>query len=370
MPDTSVDIRDLVKHHGSTRAVDHLSLSVVRGEFFSILGPSGSGKTTLLRLLAGFERPDQGEILIEGRAVARPDHVVPANQRSVNLVFQTYALFPHLNVFENIAFGLRMRGTPVEELSRAVSGITEMVKLQGKERRYPAQLSGGEQQRVALARALVNRPAVLLLDEPLSALDQQLRQDMQMELKTIQERTGITFLYVTHHQEEALTMSDRLAVMHHGRVLQVGSPRDLYETPACGFVAEFIGKSNQVTGRILELDGPHCVVDVPDFPRLVARRPARPIIGGEVTISVRPERLRMTAVLPGDRSPDRLGNSVPARVEKVVYGGSDILYVLRLPAGHLWKSRVVNTNGEQKRFSPGEQVYLKWHADEGVTLTE
>jgi len=369
LPDTSVDIRDLVKHHGSIRAVDCLSLSVLRGEFFSILGPSGSGKTTLLRLIAGFEQPDQGEILIEGRAVARADRSVPANQRSVNLVFQTYALFPHLNVFENIAFGLRMRRTPSEEVSRAVHGIIDLAKLQGKERRYPAQLSGGEQQRVALARALVNRPAVLLLDEPLSALDQQLRQDMQIELKSIQERTGITFLYVTHHQEEALTMSDRLAVMHRGRVLQVGSPQELYETPACGFVADFIGKSNQLTGHIVELDGAHCVLVATGFPRLIVRQPVLAALGAKVTVSIRPERLRVTS-LPAERSPDRLQNVVPATLKKVLYGGSDILYVLHLPTGLLWMSRVVNAAGEQKRLSSGEQVYVQWHADDGVTLIE
>jgi spermidine/putrescine transport system ATP-binding protein len=369
LPEISLDIRDLVKRHGNTRAVDHLSLSVIRGEFFSILGPSGSGKTTLLRLLAGFERPDAGEIHIDSCIVAQAEHIVPANRRAVNLVFQTYALFPHLDVFENIAFGLRVRRVAPPELDHAVSDVINMVKLHGKERRYPGQLSGGEQQRVALARALVNRPSALLLDEPLSALDQQLRQDMQMELKTIQERTGITFLYVTHHQEEALSMSDRLAVMHQGRILQVGTPRELYEVPACGFVADFIGKSNQLSGEIVALKDGRCTLSVPAFPRLLARGPAHATVGTRVVVSVRPERLQVTA----GRSLGEHGaveNAVPARVEKVIYGGSDILYLLRLPAGLLWKARIVNTTATPKQFSPGEQVYVHWHPDDGVTLTE
>ncbi|MGH9894973.1 MAG: ABC transporter ATP-binding protein, partial [bacterium] len=246
MADLSVDIQDVVKYHGPTLAVDHVSLSVRRGEFFSILGPSGAGKTSILRLLAGFDQPDGGAIRIEGR----PMQGVPPNQRPVNLVFQSYALFPHLSVFDNVAFGLRMRKVTGTEIAVRVPEALAMVRLTGKQHRNPSQLSGGEQQRVALARALVNRPAVVLLDEPLGALDQQLRQEMQVELKTIQEQVGITFLYVTHHQEEALTMSDRVAVMHHGRLLQIGPPREIYESPACTFVAGFIGVSNRLVGHL------------------------------------------------------------------------------------------------------------------------
>ncbi len=243
MAELSVDIRDLVKYHGGTLAVDHLSLQIRRGEFFSLLGPSGSGKTSTLRLLAGFEDPDSGEILIEGKSMRR----VPPHVRPVNIVFQSYALFPHMTVETNISFGLQMRRLPRGETRSRVGRALEMVKLVGKEHRFPSGLSGGEQQRVALARALVNQPAVLLLDEPLGALDQQLRQEMQVELKAIQQQINLTFLFVTHHQEEALTMSDRLAVMNHGRILQVGTPEEIYESPASLFVAQFIGISNQLS---------------------------------------------------------------------------------------------------------------------------
>jgi spermidine/putrescine transport system ATP-binding protein len=388
LPDICVDIRGLSKTHGTTRAVDHLSVTVMRGEFFSVLGPSGSGKTTFLRLLAGLERPDQGEILIDGqpmfrgRPAAEPagqqnglhdrghDRVmVPPNHRPVNLVFQSYALFPHLDTFENIGFGLRMRDRPAVEIREAVAAAIEMVKLSGKEHRYPSQLSGGEQQRVALARALVNRPAVLLLDEPLSALDQQLRQEMQVELKAIQERVGITFIYVTHDQEEAMAMSDRLAVMQNGRLLQIGSPQELYEAPVSRFVAEFIGLSNRLTGRVASVDGPRCVVAAADLPTVLSRRPTQVQEGSHVTISIRPERIHLTSASTSTR-PEPFDNTIPARIEKAVYSGSDMLYLLRLNDQVLWKSRVANSGTAQKRFLPGEQVYVRWNADEGVTLTE
>jgi spermidine/putrescine transport system ATP-binding protein len=376
----SVDIRGLVKHHGATRAVDDVSLSVLRGEFFSILGPSGSGKTTLLRLLAGFERPDDGEILIEGHPMAHGGRqgghhgfMVPPNRRPVNLVFQTYALFPHLTVFENIAFGLRMRQWPADEIRKSVAGVLDMVRLDGKENRFPSQLSGGEQQRVALARALVNRPAVLLLDEPLSALDQQLRQEMQLELKAIQEQVGITFLYVTHHQEEALTMSDRLAVMHEGRLLQVGTPQELYEAPASAFVASFIGVSNRLRARIATVEGSRCLLIAPGLPRIVSRPPARAAEGREVMLSIRPERIHLTPLTEtasGMANTEAFDNSVPGRVAKALYSGSDMLYLVCFSSGVTWKCRVANGGGDQKRFLPGETVSVRWNADEGVTLLE
>ncbi|MCS6318784.1 MAG: ATP-binding cassette domain-containing protein, partial [Nitrospira sp.] len=223
----TIDIRGIVRRHGAVTAVDQVSFQVRQGEFFSILGPSGAGKTSVLRLLAGFEDPDEGDLLIDGQSMLG----VPPNRRPVNLVFQSYALFPHLTVFDNVAFGLRMRRISSPLIDDQVRQALAMVKLLGKEARMPAQLSGGEQQRVALARALVNKPAVVLLDEPLAALDQQLRQAMQVELKSIQERAGLTCVCVTHHQEEAMMMSDRIAVMHQGRIWQVGSPREVYERP-------------------------------------------------------------------------------------------------------------------------------------------
>lgn len=360
--DPSVEIQEVVKYHGSTLAVDRLSLEVRRGEFFSILGPSGAGKTTVLRLLAGFEHPDQGDIRVEGRSMRG----VPPNHRPVNLVFQSYALFPHLTVFRNIAFGLEMQRIGKAEITSRVQAALEMVKLREKQDRYPAQLSGGEQQRVAVARALVARPSVVLLDEPLGALDQQLRQEMQVELKTIQEQVGITFIYVTHHQEEALTMSDRVAVMDHGRVLQVGSPQDIYEAPASVFVANFIGVSNRLTGRIDRLNGASCTVAVPDLPPVQAGTPpgARP--GDWVTLLLRAERLHLSqeARLPG------FENVAPARVVKSLYNGSDMEYRVRLTEQVTWRVRVPNTGAGLKRFLPGEAVFVRWHADEGVVLPE
>ena len=228
------------------RAVEHVDLRIAEGEFFSLLGPSGCGKTTTLRMIAGFEEPTSGQILLHGRDMVG----VPPFRRDVNMVFQQYALFPHMDVFENVAFGLRRKRVAKDEIARRVTEALALVELEGREKRRPRQLSGGQQQRVALARALVNRPRALLLDEPLGALDLKLRQAMQLELKRIQREVGITFVYVTHDQEEALTMSDRLVVMNAGRIEQLGSPRELYEHPGTRFVANFIGTSNVLTGRL------------------------------------------------------------------------------------------------------------------------
>ncbi len=365
MAEPSVELRDVSKRHGDTLAVDRLSLIIRRGEFFSILGPSGSGKTTTLRMLAGFESPDTGGILIDGRSMCG----VPPNRRPVNLVFQTYALFPHLSVAGNIAFGLEMRRVPRADIAVRVQEALDMVRLQGKQDRLPAQLSGGEQQRVALARALVNRPAVLLLDEPLGALDQQLRADMQVELKTIQERVGLTFICVTHHQEEALTMSDRVAVMQQGRLLQVGSPRDIYEAPQSAFVAGFIGVSNSLVGRIETVNGSRCTVRAADLPSgssVVARCPAGAGVGAQATVVLRPERIHLSA----DVQLNGYDNVLPARVSKAIYNGSETQYVLALSDRLSWQVRVPNTGNGQVRFQPGAPVFLRWHADEAVVLSE
>ncbi len=365
MADLSIDIRQLVKHHGGTLAVDHLSLEIRRGEFFSILGPSGSGKTTTLRLLAGLEEPDSGQILIQERSMRG----VPPHLRPVNMVFQSYALFPHLTVYANIAFGLEMRGLPPRDIRSRVGNVVDMVKLAGKEQRVPAQLSGGEQQRVALARALVNRPAVLLLDEPLGALDHQLRREMQVELKTIQEHIGLTFLLVTHHQEEALTMSDRLAVMDRGRVLQVGSPEEIYEAPASSFVAQFIGTSNQLTGRMESPDGAYSLVrpdDHPSLPVLRVRSAEGAPEGSRVRLVLRPEHLHLSR----DRHVAGFDNGVDARIEKAVYSGNEMHYVMRLSETVVWSARVSNTARDQKRFQVGEAVFVRWKAEEARVLPE
>lgn len=363
MAQASVELRDVSKRHGDTLAVERLSLAVQRGEFFSILGPSGSGKTTTLRMLAGFESPDTGDILIEGRSMRG----VPPDQRPVNLVFQTYALFPHLTVFANIAFGLEMRRVPSADIAARVGEALDMVRLQGKQDRLPAQLSGGEQQRVALARALINRPAVLLLDEPLGALDQQLRADMQVELKTIQERVGITFVCVTHHQEEALTMSDRVAVMRQGRLLQVGSPRDIYEAPQSAFVANFIGRSNSLAGRIEAVNGSRCTVRAADLSAgspVTAACPAGAQVGRSALLVLRPERLHLSA----DAEVNGYDNVLPARVSKAIYNGNETQYLLSLSDRLSWQVRIPNIGNGQARFRPGESVFVRWHADDAVVL--
>ena len=250
MPDPiAVELREVTKKFGEVTAVDQIDLQIGDGEFFSLLGPSGCGKTTTLRMIGGFEMPTSGEVFISGEAQG----FKPPFQRPVNTVFQSYALFPHMNIFQNVAFGLQMKKVPKDEIKTRVDEMLELVQLPGMGSRKPNQLSGGQQQRVALARALINHPQVLLLDEPLGALDLKLRKAMQLELKDIQERVGITFIYVTHDQEEALTMSDRIAVMNLGKVLQIGSAQEIYEQPQSRFVADFIGETNYLSGKVLRL---------------------------------------------------------------------------------------------------------------------
>lgn len=357
----SVSLQDVRKLHGKTVGVDHATLEIYAGEFFSILGPSGSGKTTTLRLIAGLDRPDQGEILIRGQAMTD----LPPNLRPVNTVFQNYALFPHMTVFQNVAFGLHMQGHSSAEIQSQVDKMLDIVRLQGMQTRYPSQLSGGEQQRVALARALVNHPAVLLLDEPLGALDQQLRLEMQVELKQIQERVQCTFVCVTHHQEEALMLSDRVAVMDRGRILQVGTPQEIYEAPRSTFVAKFIGLSNSLTGRIADYDGARCTVKNVHLSLLHAKRPPDISAHDDVTMIVRPERLHLST------GSERNGfeNSLPAQITKATFNGNETLYQLDLSHGIVWTARVPLSSRQSEHFQTGQHVYVQWHADQGLVLT-
>jgi spermidine/putrescine transport system ATP-binding protein len=301
------------------RAVEQVNLRIAESEFFSLLGPSGCGKTTTLRMIAGFEEPTAGQILLHGRDMVG----VPPFRRDVNMVFQQYALFPHMDVFENVAFGLRRKRVDKAEIRRRVAEALSLVELEGREKRKPRQLSGGQQQLVALARALVNRPRALLLDEPLGALDLKLRQAMQLELKRIQREVGITFVYVTHDQEEALTMSDRLVVMNAGRIEQLGSPRELYEHPATRFVANFIGTSNILTGRLERKGDLWALAGLGPDERVLVAEVGQAREGDEVELAVRPEKLVLRAEqdLP---PPDRC--ALRARVSEIVYLGTSTQY--------------------------------------------
>ncbi|HET7480175.1 MAG TPA: ABC transporter ATP-binding protein [Rubrobacteraceae bacterium] len=320
----AVRLAGVTKNFGEFVAVDDLTLDIYEGEFFSLLGPSGCGKTTTLRMIAGFEEPSRGEISVAGEQVQG----VPPYRRPVNTVFQSYAIFPHLNVFDNVAFGLRRAGVKGDELRNRVMEACEMVQLQGFEKRQPNMLSGGQQQRVALARALVNRPKVLLLDEPLGALDLKLRKELQLELRTLQEEVGITFVYVTHDQEEALTMSDRIAVMDGGKVQQVANPATLYELPRNRFVAGFIGQTNVLSGAVETVNGERVTIRAGGASgaeiEAVAHEEARVEPGGEAHVAVRPEKLRF-----GDSG----DNVLSAEVVQIVYLGASTQYIMKLANG-------------------------------------
>jgi spermidine/putrescine transport system ATP-binding protein len=325
----SIELRDVSKYFGEVVAVDGVSLDVRQGEFLTLLGPSGCGKTTSLRMIGGFELPSAGEILIDGEPMGER----PPYRRPVNTVFQNYALFPHMTVAQNVSYGLEMAGVSKPERQRRVAEALAMVRLPHVEQRKPAELSGGQQQRVALARALVNRPAVLLLDEPLGALDLKLRKAMQLELKQLNREVGATFVYVTHDQEEALTMSDRIAVMNEGRILQLGTPGEIYERPRTRFVADFIGQTNFLEVDVIGGDGATVEVELPGAGRLRARAPEGAPAVGRMTLAVRPEKISLLGDLPGSEIPgwDRL----TGRLEEIVYVGTHTHYLLRLPGGQL-----------------------------------
>jgi spermidine/putrescine transport system ATP-binding protein len=325
-----VQISDLVKRFAEVTAVDGISLDVAGGEFFSLLGPSGCGKTTTLRLIAGFEQPTEGRILLDGRDVAQ----TPPHKRNVNTVFQSYALFPFLTVGENVSFGLRYKNVTKNEARKMTAEALALVRLEGYQKRRPGQLSGGQQQRVALARALVLNPAVLLLDEPLGALDAKLRKALQIELKALQEEVGITFIYVTHDQEEALTMSDRLAVMSSGRVEQVGSPADIYEDPSTAYVADFLGVSNMMSGHG---DGAGRV-RLGDFQIMAARGDVD--ARGPIRVVVRPERVHLEDHGTSGE------NRIPGMVERVLYAGSTIQVMVHLAHGETLQAWMQNRGGD------------------------
>jgi spermidine/putrescine transport system ATP-binding protein len=352
---------DLTKDFREVRAVDTVSLDIRAGEFFSLLGPSGCGKTTTLRMIGGFELPTAGRIELRGRDVTTE----PPDKRPVNMVFQNYALFPHLDVHENIAFGLRRKGIDRDETKRRVGAALELVHLAGYDKRKPNQLSGGQQQRVALARALVNQPNVLLLDEPLGALDLKLRKALQIELKRIQTEVGITFVYVTHDQEEALTMSDRIAVMRSGQVEQLGSPEELYERPRTRFVADFIGTSNLLTGSVESIDGTTAIVRLTTGEACLTTSSQSVRVGSAVELSVRPEAV----VLHGRNgtAPSTKPGVIPASVEQVAYLGGNVQYLVRSEGG---LSITVLAPKTAERLTVGGVVDITWSPGDALVLAE
>jgi spermidine/putrescine transport system ATP-binding protein len=374
MSDFAVEMQNVVKifptpEGGEVTAVDHVTLRIQHGEFFSLLGPSGCGKTTSLRMMAGFEWPTEGEIYIDSEAMGR----IPPYLRTVNTVFQSYALFQHMSVFQNVAFGLEMENVNKAEISRRVAKALEMVKLTGMDRRKPKQLSGGQQQRVALARALVKRPAVLLLDEPLGALDLKLRKEMQLELKALQEHVGITFIYVTHDQEEALTMSDRIAVMSQGKTLQIGTPVEIYERPNCRFVADFIGETNFLKGTVKKVDKEKVTVLLTSLSKEIEGLGQGSFISGQdVTVSIRPEKIRL-ADDTGAGAFKGLENFLQAKVVRTAYVGSDTRVVLDLGKDikmRAWEQNHVSTLDPDAYYAVGDMVRVYMPIENTLVLLE
>jgi spermidine/putrescine transport system ATP-binding protein len=359
----AVELRDVVKAFSDIVAVDHVNMAIRHKEFFSMLGPSGCGKTTCLRMIAGFEQPTSGEVLISGKEVG----TTPPFYRNVNTVFQSYALFPHMTVEQNVAFGLEMKNTARDEIKKRVGQALELVRLPQMAKRYPKQMSGGQQQRIALARALVNRPQVLLLDEPLGALDAKLRKEMQIELKTLQKEVGITFIFVTHDQEEALTMSDRIAVFSKGKVLQIGTPLEIYERPNCRFVADFIGEANFLSGKLKEINGEHGTVLVEGDKPFVGRMNCKAQPGDEVTIAVRPEKVQLL-----DKRPDNSTNTYESLIHSVGYVGSDTRVMVLLGNMQLdvWEQNSVSTLDPNYFFRPGEKAFFTFRPDNALILTD
>ena len=339
----SIQLRELYKYFGETPAVNGVSLDVRDGEFLTLLGPSGCGKTTTLRMIGGFEHPTSGSIFISGQEMGdRPPY-----RRPVNTVFQNYALFPHMTVGQNVSYGLEMSGVPKAERQQRVTQALEMVRLPHVEGRKPSELSGGQQQRVALARALVNRPSVLLLDEPLGALDLKLRKAMQLELKQLNREVGATFVYVTHDQEEALTMSDRIAVMNEGQILQLGPPEEIYERPRTRFVADFIGQTNFLDVTVREASGDTAVIELPGVGAMRVRRPADGPTSGPAVLAIRPEKIALLEDLAGGVPAG--WNQLIGRLEEIVYVGTFTHYVVALPQG-----QIVTVHRQNRAVGEGE----------------
>jgi putrescine transport system ATP-binding protein len=356
-----LQIQDVVKDFDGVKAVNHVSIDIAKGEIFALLGSSGCGKTTLLRMLAGFEVPTSGRIVLDGKDLAD----MPPYGRPINMMFQSYALFPHLTVWDNIAFGLRRDGMPKAQIAARVEAMLKLVQLGAYAKRKPHQLSGGQQQRVALARSLAKSPQLLLLDEPLGALDKKLREETQIELVNIVEAVGVTCVMVTHDQEEAMTMASRIAVMSEGRVLQVGAPHDIYETPATRFVADFIGNVNLMEGRVLVDESDHVVIECADCSHYVGHG-ITGTAGMSVAVAVRPEKIHLAREMP-----DGEFNRVKGVVKNLAYFGSFTVYHLQLPSGAMLK---VSQNNVQRHrddaLSWNDEAWAHWSRSSQVVLTQ
>ncbi|MBU0676684.1 MAG: ABC transporter ATP-binding protein [Verrucomicrobia bacterium] len=351
------------KSFGDVQALKNVSLSVKKGEIFSLLGPSGCGKTTLLRVAAGFERPDSGRVYLDGEDITD----IPPNRRKVNTIFQNYALFPHMSVWENIAFGLKVAGMPGARITEEVNRMLALVHMEDQARKKPDQISGGQKQRVAIARALINKPRVLLLDEPLAALDLKLRQRMIIELDSIHDEVGITFLFVTHDQGEAMSLSDQIAVMNEGNVEQVGTPVQIYEAPVSSFSAAFIGDANFFEGMVSRVEGAdYSRLSIEGFPEVLCFNDQPRSQGDLVYLSVRPEKVRISRDRPRD---DERVNMVEGAVEDVIYLGSHTRYWVRVDQYRLAVTRQHQRfQLDEKPVTWGDSVWLSWHADDGFML--
>ena len=357
-----IHLEGVSKDFGGNVAVDTVTLSVFQGEFFSLLGPSGCGKTTLLRMLAGFEIPSRGKIYIDGVDVTRR----PAYDRPVNMMFQSYALFPHMTVEQNVAFGLKQERISKIEIKERVRDVLRLVQMEKYGARQPHQLSGGQRQRVALARSLVKRPKLLLLDEPLAALDKRLREQTQFELVSIQEEVGITFIMVTHDQEEAMTMSTRLGIMDHGRLRQIGTPNEIYEYPHSEYVADFIGSINKFEGRVVEVEKDHILVESEEAgSELYVSHSADAPMGSQVKVAVRPEKVMIAAT-----SPEQRRNTTKGIVKDIGYLGDVSIYHVELKSGKIVLATQPNlVRLAERPVTWDDEVYLFWRAENSIVLT-
>ncbi len=360
-------IEGVAKKFGSFRAVDHVTLDIRAGEFFALLGPSGCGKTTLLRMLAGFETPDEGRILLNGRDIAP---VLP-HKRPVNMMFQSYALFPHLSVKDNIAFGLKRAGMARADINTRVAEMVALVKLEGLEKRKPDQLSGGQRQRVALARSLARRPQVLLLDEPLAALDKKLRESTQHELMELQRRLGMTFIIVTHDQEEAMTMASRIGVMDAGRLDQVATPRDLYETPASRWIAEFVGDINLFEGEVKPAEHGRLAVTTRDAGTIYVAEPRTPLQKSVVSVAIRPEKVKLSRRAPvADGANATAFNRLEGVITDVSYLGGITTYKVKLDSGAIVRSSMANTTRILDAYTASQRVVAWFTPDDCLVLEQ